>query len=105
MSPQASFPTEIPELRRQICDVIDLRYRESGAGRYGITPEMFQQHVAVVVARYGADFEEAEKLTLVRSLHIEELVLARACSAGNETAWDDFIARFRGELYQTASRI
>lgn len=85
--------------------MIGSRYGESGAGRYGIAPEMFQQHVAFVVVRYGADFDEAEKLALVRSLRIEELVLARACSAGNEAAWNDFIARFRGELYQAASRI
>jgi RNA polymerase sigma-70 factor (ECF subfamily) len=105
MSPQASLPTEIPALRRPICDAIDLRYEESGAKRYGITPEMFQQYVAPVVLRYGVDFDEAEKLALVRSLRIGELVLARACSAGNEVAWNDFITRFRGELYQAASRI
>jgi RNA polymerase sigma-70 factor, ECF subfamily len=105
MSPQSSLPTEIPALRRQICDAIDLRYGESGAKRYSITPEMFQQYVASVVVRYGADFNDTEKLTLVQSLRVEELVLARACSAGNEAAWDDFIARFRGELYQAASRI
>jgi hypothetical protein len=59
----------------------------------------------VVVLRYGGDFNKAEQSALVRALHIEDLVLARARSVENEVAWDDFIARFRGELYQTASRI
>lgn len=85
--------------------MIDLRYGESGGGRFGITPEVFQEHVARVVLRYGAEFSDAERMALVRSLHVEELVLARACSAGIESAWDEFVARFRGMLNQAATRI
>ena len=65
MCSQASLPAESPALQRQICDAIGLRYGESGAERFGITPEMFQEYVARVVVRYGADFSDAEKMVLV----------------------------------------
>jgi RNA polymerase sigma-70 factor (ECF subfamily) len=34
------------------------------------------------------------------SLKIEELVLARACAAGNEYAWEAFLVRYRERLYE-----
>jgi RNA polymerase sigma-70 factor (ECF subfamily) len=105
MSSQASHPIESPALQRHICDAIDLRFGESGAGRFGITPEVFQEYVARVVLRYGAEFSDAERIDLVRSLHVEELVLARACSAGIEAAWDEFVSRFRGGLNHAATQI
>ena len=86
-------------------DAIAQRYSESGAERYGITPQHFRQMVAAVVIRYAADASEAERLELVAMLRVGELVLARACSAGNEHAWDVFLVRFRALLYETAYRI
>ncbi len=41
----------------------------------------------------------------LRSLRIEELVLARACAAGHERAWEVFMARYREKLYASASYI
>ena len=61
--------------------------------------------MAAVVIRYAADASEAEQLELAATLRVGELVLARACSAGNEHAWDVFIVRFRALLYETAYRI
>jgi hypothetical protein len=59
-------------------DAVDRRFAESGAERYGITQEMFQGYVPAVVKRYGADFNHADMITLVRSLRIEELMLSAA---------------------------
>jgi RNA polymerase sigma-70 factor (ECF subfamily) len=81
------------------------RYGESGAESYGIPPQNFQQIVAAVVIRYTEDANEAERLEVVATLRVGELVLARACTAGNEHAWDVFLARFRASLYETAYRI
>ncbi|MGD0939459.1 MAG: sigma-70 family RNA polymerase sigma factor [Terracidiphilus sp.] len=86
-------------------DAIAQRYNESGAESYGIKPQHFQQMVGAVVIRYAADTNEAERLELVAMLRVGELVLARACSAGNEHAWDVFLVRFRASLYETAYRI
>jgi RNA polymerase sigma-70 factor, ECF subfamily len=81
------------------------RYGESGAQLYGVTPERFYQIVAGVVHRYAACSGEREQVELVVSLRVEELVLARACSAGSEAAWEVFIPRFRAALYATACRL
>ena len=39
------------------------------------------------------------------SLRLEELVLARACMAGSDTAWEIFLTRYRGPLYEAAYKI
>jgi RNA polymerase sigma-70 factor (ECF subfamily) len=100
-------PPAIPEpaLGRALIDAIAGRYAASGAEGYGISAERFQQIVAVVVLRYAADASAHEQLQLVASLRVEELILARACSAGNEAAWNVFLARFRPSLFATACKI
>jgi len=86
-------------------EAIARRYDESGAECYGVTPESFHNIVAAVVLRYGREASEKEQLDLAATLHVVELALARACSAGNEKAWDVFLTRFRGLLYEAAYRI
>jgi RNA polymerase sigma-70 factor (ECF subfamily) len=105
MLAEASIPVVEPALGRALSEAITGRYTESGAEGYGITRERFEQIVAAVVLRYGADASEAERRQLVAALRVEELVLARACSAGNERAWDLFLTRFRASLLATAFRI
>jgi RNA polymerase sigma-70 factor (ECF subfamily) len=39
------------------------------------------------------------------SLKLEELVLARACAAGNERAWETFMLRYREKLYEIGLHI
>jgi RNA polymerase sigma-70 factor (ECF subfamily) len=92
-------------LASAVCQAVAQRYGESGAERYGITPPHFQQIVAAVIGRYASDANETERLELVAALRVGELALARACSAGNEAAWDVFLNRFRTSLYETAYRI
>ena len=58
--------------------------------------------LAGVFAQRGADSETEAAL---ESLHLEELVLARSCVAGNERAWEVFLARYRGPLYEAAYKI
>jgi RNA polymerase sigma-70 factor len=43
--------------------------------------------------------------TYLRSLHLEDLALACACSAGIESAWEFFMAEFRSELRSGARAI
>jgi RNA polymerase sigma-70 factor (ECF subfamily) len=94
-----------PALGRTLVNAIANRYAESSAEGYGITPERFQQIVGAVVLRYAADSSAGEQLQLVASLRVEELVLARACSAGDDAAWKVFLARFRASLFATACKI
>src|ERR1700685_2749685 len=41
----------------------------------------------------------------LRGLRLDDLVLARACAAGNERAWEHFIARHRQPLIRAAIAI
>jgi RNA polymerase sigma-70 factor len=43
--------------------------------------------------------------TYLKSLHLEDLALACACSEGNESAWEYFIAHFRRDLRNAANAI
>jgi RNA polymerase sigma-70 factor (ECF subfamily) len=88
-----------------VLDAIAQRYNESDAARYGITPHRFQEIVAAVVVRYAANTDETVQVELVAMLRVGDLALARACSAGNEHAWDIFLGRFRASLFETAYRI
>ena len=41
----------------------------------------------------------------LESLHVADLALACACSAGSDEAWDFFVRQFRPELYRAARSI
>ena len=105
MPPKLSTVAASPVLERSVTEAILRRYSESGGERYGINPGQFQSIVAAVVLRYAGEADEREQLNLVTMLHVSELALARACSAGNERAWDEFLSRFRVPLYEAAYRI
>ena len=81
-------------------------YERSGAAQYEISLEAFCAVVAEVAAKYlppRASSSEARQL--VATLRVEELVLARACAAGHEHAWEVFLTRFREKLYGAAYSI
>jgi RNA polymerase sigma-70 factor (ECF subfamily) len=108
MSPEPSAPIDdraIPNLGSATSRIIEDLYRNSGAHNYDLTPASFHEIIAAVLSRYASESSESETIELLESLRIEELILARACSAGNEQAWNDFIARFRAPLYATAFRL
>ena len=77
-------------------------YLESGAAEFGIDVAGLAAMLAEVFAQRGAGSESEASL---QTLHLEELVLARACVAGHERAWEIFMARYREALYDAAYRI
>jgi RNA polymerase sigma-70 factor (ECF subfamily) len=105
MSSGSPTSADAPVLGSGLSEAIGQRYEESGAESYGIPLGEFRHIVAAVVVRYAADASEAEQMQLVVSLHVPELALARACSAGNDAAWETFLARFRSSMYAAANRI
>lgn len=102
MFAKPSLPVELPDASWRLRRAIEERYRESGAQRFGISQEHFRDYVFAVVARYGAELSTTKQMLLVDSLRVEELVLVRACSDGNEDAWREFVARFHGEMTRAA---
>jgi RNA polymerase sigma-70 factor (ECF subfamily) len=105
MIPEPLAAAQFPALGSAVDEAIAQRYQESEAYRYALSPEQFLQIVSAVVVRYAADSSEIEQIELVRTVRVGELALARACSAGNDAAWEIFLTRFRAPLYETAYRV
>lgn len=77
-------------------------HAECGAVAYGIDVAGLAALLAEVFAHRGTDSETELAL---QTLHLEELVLARACVAGNERAWEVFLTRYREPMYDAAYKI
>jgi RNA polymerase sigma-70 factor (ECF subfamily) len=105
MLPESSADTDLGRTADSVRAAIAKRYLESGAEHYEITPERFHQIVAAVLVRYAADASNAAQVDLIATLHVADLILARACSDGRESAWEALLARFRAPLYLAAYRI
>lgn len=80
-------------------------FEASHASRFGIGYQDFQQILAEVAARYLPEATEYELVRFWEGLRVEELALARACVAGNEKAWEEFLSRYRASLYAAAQSI
>jgi RNA polymerase sigma-70 factor, ECF subfamily len=81
-------------------------FERSGASKFGLTETEFAaalNQIALQYLRPGSSESEARKL--FASLRLEELALARACVAGHEAAWTEFLNRYREPLYQAAYAI
>jgi len=76
------------------------------SGNSGLTREQFAAILNQVAVKYlPAAASASETAELYASLRVEELALARACAAGQERAWEIFMARYREKLYDIAAHI
>jgi len=87
-------------------------YARSGASRWGLSRGLFCESLRASAAGYftgvagrPARGNPAEVQRYLEGLHLEDLALASACSAGLEAAWEDFVARYREDLYAAARAI
>src|SRR5688572_14726134 len=82
-------------------------YRDSGAERWGVTPETFAAALERSSAKAfaGRTPAPADIDRYYTSLHLKDLALACACAEGNNDAWDRFVAEFRPALYRAADAI
>ena len=58
-----------------------------------------------VVCQWDNAPSEAAVRNFLAGLRLEELVLARACAAGDNHAWEVFLTRYRATLYESAYKI
>src|SRR3954463_3303276 len=92
--------------RKRFASLIAEQYNQSEASKFGISKEAFAGILAAVAAKYLAGgSSEKEASSFLAALRIQELVLARACSDGNEAAWEVFLTRFREPLYNAGRAI
>jgi RNA polymerase sigma-70 factor (ECF subfamily) len=81
-------------------------YQTSKAQKFGITRAAFEGWLLAIAQKYSsADCLQREAEDLLGTLRAEDLALARACAAGHEGAWEQFMARFRELLYDVALSI
>jgi len=85
-------------------DLLTDLHAKGGCDKIGLTRESFATILCEVGAKHGAT-TEPEIRTFFLSLRIDELALARACAAGNNSAWEIFLTRYREKLYLSALRI
>ncbi|MGA8221430.1 MAG: sigma-70 family RNA polymerase sigma factor [Candidatus Acidiferrales bacterium] len=79
--------------------------------RWNLTAEQFQVTLERSVARRFSSAPSKSAATAaavekyLESLHSGELALACACSAGNDAAWEYFVAEYRPQLHRAARAI
>jgi RNA polymerase sigma-70 factor (ECF subfamily) len=80
-------------------------YARSGAAAYGTSAAQFALILEEILRKYVPNAEPGAKAEFCSGLRLEELALARACAAGSERAWEDFISRYRQKLHGMALQI
>jgi RNA polymerase sigma-70 factor (ECF subfamily) len=70
-------------------------HRRAHADRWGVSLERFAEALERSAAR-GADLD---------ALHLDDLVLACGCAAGDEKAWEHFVREHRPVLYRAAEAL
>src|SRR5258705_8519864 len=80
-------------------------HERCGAAAYGLDREQFASILRDIQRKYLPLASPDEAADFCSALRLDELALARACAAGNERAWQDFISRYRNKLHAMALHI
>jgi RNA polymerase sigma-70 factor, ECF subfamily len=77
------------------------------AARWHVTVDAFTDalHASAAKAFAGETPSSSELRQYLESLHLEDLALACACAAGDDTAWEHFVLTLRPVLYRSADAI
>jgi RNA polymerase sigma factor (sigma-70 family) len=77
------------------------------ASRWGLSLDEWrgtlERSLAKQLGERAVTADELERLA--SALHLEDLALAAACAAGQESAWEHFVREFRPVLYRAADAI
>lgn len=81
------------------CDTIERLYARSGAGAWNLPLGGFSVALYRSFSRRFADLAisppVADQVAFLESLHVEDLALAAACLAGEKSAWEHFVEKYR----------
>lgn len=83
-------------------------WQKSGAGAVGVTAAEFGAALKAIGARHNFGLESGRPASTEvqeafwRALCLEDLALAVGCALGRDTAWQQFMARYRGPLIRAA---
>ncbi len=107
-----AFETALPDPRGTMDRrLLDKLWSRSDGPDWGLERDEFDRIVAAAgsAQNFGLAAEVAatsqQQASFFRGLRLDDLVLARACAAGNECAWNHFIALHRQPLIRAAIAI
>jgi RNA polymerase sigma-70 factor (ECF subfamily) len=103
-STPATAPLD-PQVLAMVREFSANHYEEVEAQEFGISPAELADVLAEVVCQWSAAPSSAAVCSFLPTLRLGELVLARACAAGNERAWEVFLNRYRATLYESSYKI
>jgi RNA polymerase sigma-70 factor, ECF subfamily len=102
---RATKPISAP-VQSAVSGLLAELHAKGGCEKIGLTRESFEAILGEVATKYlPASTTHADARTFLLTLRIDELALAQACAAGNNSAWELFLTRYREKLYQSALRI
>ncbi|HXY24279.1 MAG TPA: RNA polymerase sigma factor [Candidatus Acidoferrum sp.] len=109
-SPSRSRETSLEDLSRtlrRLSSLLEKLYTQSQAARWGLARDRF---TAALECSAGKSFSTSsctsQKLEqYLNTLHLEDLAIAVACTAGSESAWEHFFATYRPYLRTAAAAI
>jgi RNA polymerase sigma-70 factor, ECF subfamily len=95
----APVQSAVAELRAEL-------YAKSCGEKFGLTCESFAAILCAVAMKYlPSEASQPQARAFLLTLRVEELALARACAAADNSAWEIFLTRYREKLYHYALRI
>jgi RNA polymerase sigma-70 factor (ECF subfamily) len=101
-----SSAKQLTAVQSVVNDLVAELHAKGECEKIGLTRESFAVILCEVGAKHASAAEsESEIRTFFLSLRVDELALARACAAGQNSAWEVFLTRFREKLYLSALRI
>jgi RNA polymerase sigma-70 factor (ECF subfamily) len=94
-----------PQVLAIVTEFSARHYEAVGAQQFGVSSADLAEILGEVVGQCGNTASEAGVRNFLASLRLDELVLARACAAGDDRAWEVFLTRYRTTLYESAYKI
>ena len=91
--------------------LLDELWRECGAGEWGLGRADFDRIILLIAMTQNGGLQldavasREQQATFFRSVKLADLVLAKACAAGNERAWEHFMAQYGQQLTRAAIAI
>ena len=103
--PKESFLASLNEFLTEYTHLASELHAEAICARWGLSQEAFAESLRRSAEKRfgGAPPDPSDVEVYLKSLHLEDLALACACSEGIEKAWEFFIAHFRQDLRNAAS--
>jgi RNA polymerase sigma-70 factor len=106
--PKESSLSSLASLDRflqQYAQLASVLHTEAKCAHWDLSEEKFAESLRRSAEKRfgGAEPDPSDVESYLKSLHLEDLALACACSEGKESAWEFFIVQFRRDLRSAAS--